>query len=143
MESKDISNEELRLKIAAALGWTQIDNSRPGFAGPWAVQPGADGEHAGDWSPLPNWPINIAEAWALVEELQLLYAKRGYWFALVGPTLFVNESHPCFKKWSVDKWGYTKKDGEFCAGFEAADTAPRAICLAWLASTSKGAGRGE
>lgn len=123
----DKTNEELRLEIAKAKGWkmwnTYYKNTsflplcpedkldvEVGFEVEWVTSHPRLYWQTGD----PNWPENIAAAWELVEEIPLVEAVKverteknepHYWCAIV----------------KGDDW-YT---GE-------AETAPRAICLAWL-----------
>ncbi len=67
---------------------------------------------------LPDWPVSIEDAWGLVEEMRMSPASvnvQGDY----GEKGFVCYVHP----YPTD---------ETITLFEHADTAPRAICLAWL-----------
>lgn len=65
---------------------------------------------------IPNWPVNIADAWEMVEEMN----KTCFTFLSFQPTPGWEFK---IKDTSSEGWGWY-------SGYS--DTAPRAICLAWL-----------
>jgi hypothetical protein len=114
MKPEELTPEELRLAIIKAkgiiTGTAQTHDFRHGY-GPVRMINLPDGKD------IPNWPADIAAAWELVEEIiadgrqVLLYCDRYNYVCKIlehrfgGKMLFVSE----------------------------ADTAPLAICRAWLA----------
>lgn len=128
-----MTDDELRLEIAKAKGWnfpheeiyTQFvtremamdacDMSMEGMPIPDSVWVQGDGDP-------PNWPADISAAWELVEEVITADYRAGIWQ--------LKEGYNC----SILKPIYLDGD-EFvrCVTESQADTAPRAICEAWLA----------
>jgi hypothetical protein len=110
----EYGKDEIRRKIAELKGWT-ID----GVIGNEAVGTSPSGMK---FTPVPDWPSNIQDAWELVEEM-----KQG------GTGVFVDW---CTRDMlSPFGWfcGVPKKySKEWITGRDA-DTAPLAICLAYLA----------
>ena len=114
-----MTDDEIRLKIAKAKGWVKTDSVFT--AG--AVTIAAVGWYKSDaetntietMSVLPDWPRDIAAAWGLVEEMPHVRVVKWsiYWSCSV-----------CPKDTFLDIPGYF---------YEQGDTAPRAICLAWIA----------
>jgi hypothetical protein len=123
----EMTNEELRLAIAKAKGYrwyvVQHDAYLVNSAGRLMISRDAvmvDEPYPARniYLKCPNWPTSITDAWELVVEMRLNHCDPG----IAG---------------SWEPGGYT---ASFCnlahAGeYETfdADTAPRAICLAWLA----------
>jgi hypothetical protein len=107
-----LSPEELRIKIAEALGWEykhiQTETEREFFV--WQLPNNL-------WDSLPNWPNDIAAAWGLVQ-----MAGTKHWSVTIENGLhnpqevlariFIPNTLRCY------------------TGF--GDTAPIAICRAWL-----------
>ena len=65
------------------------------------------------YMPIPNWSVSIADAWELVEEMAT-------------PDNFG------LSFWDKNIWECIYHKDEDHSSFVEADTAPRAICLAWL-----------
>lgn len=126
----EMTNEELRLKIAAAQGWkiepshiVEPDGKRTArFVRDWT--PGGNGASVdGLLMILPNWPESIADAWTLVEEWSKSNAK--VWRRAVVTANSIDNTTVC----------QFFEENSLLMGFGEADTAPRAISLAYLAST--------
>ena len=90
-------------------GWTFVD--KKAFIGC------KDRSGLSAFEECPNYPENIADAWELVEEARLV----------IRPS-FLNGKYVASRFLSVTLGGLVKSDFEVTA-----DTAPRAICLAWIA----------
>ena len=97
-----MDDNEIRIKIAKLKG-IEYDTYYFPDGGPSHVYHNSNGD-------IPNWPVNIQDAWELVEEMGLI-GMRTY----------------------GDTWhcGIYDKYGEQI-GYSCSDTAQRAICLAWL-----------
>ena len=101
-----MTNNELRHKIAEARGWTIIDEqSHIGVK---------DKSGLSAYEFIPNWPVNIVDAWELVEEMAT-------------PDNFG------LSFWDKNIWECIYHKDEDHSSFVEADTAPRAICLAYIA----------
>jgi hypothetical protein len=128
-----MNDDELRLKIAKLKGVDKLehlpetyyerafidDDGRPDGVDGWEC-PRC---HANMSDPLccPSWPRDIAAAWGLVEEVQ------EYGMSVCVQTEF--SQYSCFiSKYPNSPIPYTA----YKAIDTLADTAPRAICLAWL-----------
>lgn len=104
--------EELRLKIAALKGWKHIETTPSGKVigtNPYGVF----------YATVPNWPASIEAAWELWEEMRAApgavniqgdYAEKGY--------VCYFRTYPTTAADTVAEWG---------------ETAPLAICAAWVA----------
>lgn len=103
-----MTNSEIRIKIAELGGWW---GNKENIA--WAIET----------EKLPNWPVSIADAWELVEEARNENVGISIWN---------------IKYYNPDRWSYEATlfdpiGGAMCHKFVAeADTAPHAICLAWI-----------
>ena len=121
----EMTNDEIRPKIARAKGW-RVDNASITHDNPPALDfyVDAQGEQHGPvyaW----NWPEDIAAAWGLVEEM-----RSDNWVQMRtpfgdGP---LNDGYWC----GCTPKGVTGWNGE-PDNWTQADTEPRAICLCYLA----------
>jgi len=113
-----MTNEELRLAIAKAKGWTG-----PTVVGQVFAYYSPDGRMR---AALPNWPTSIADAWELVEEV---IASGIGWCPG-----FCFDDHDGDRppEWVAEFNRYWKKGSDYSHYEAAATTAPRAICEAWL-----------
>jgi hypothetical protein len=128
-EIMKLTPEELRLEIAQAKGWGEV---RKNDSGEWRQAPGygdlADyqpdylgvppdsGWGGGHSEGLPNWPADIAAAWELVEEM----IENGE-----APGEFI-------MSWYEEKKWYCQSPDRHLQNYTYADTAPLAICRAYL-----------
>ena len=110
-----MTNDEIRRKIAKLQGWTRVV-SRHGFI---TGIPLTDKDSLND---VPDWPVNIAYAWLLAIEagLSVMKTDKGY---IAGV-------------FDLD-WEYLDPedgviDGHLSDGYAEANTAPLAICLAYI-----------
>lgn len=127
-----MTNDEIRMKIAELKGcyWWEIDgvdylcgmdHAAMLPKGAKKVDQPSDGYR--HLYRVKNWPVSIADAWELVEEARLV----------IRPS-FLNGKYVASCFLSVTLGGLVKSDFEVTA-----DTAPRAISLAWIAwKESKG-----
>lgn len=114
-----MNNDEIRLAIAKAKGWREVHNTQGILMG------GEPGEVAW-WKPVPYWPTDIKAAWELVEEAQA--AKVG--LVLHNSLRFI----PSPETWSYACTFYDPVGGPNHEVYSAEEeTAPLAICRAWLA----------
>ena len=74
---------------------------------------------------IPNWPVNIVDAWELVEEM-----RNEHEIDIASDKLSDGSSTYCMKIFTFR--GDGKGTGWRLEHITTADTAPRAICLAWL-----------
>jgi len=112
-----MTNDELRRKIAEAKGWTIIDEqSHIGVK---------DKSGLSAYEFIPNWPVNIVDAWELVEEM-----RNEHEIDIASDKLSDGSSTYCMKIFTFR--GDGKGTGWRLEHITTADTAPRAICLAWL-----------
>lgn len=127
MESEKITNEELRLKIAALKGWTDVCSEQYGTIGEQPLYWLRGNRHGSKVRmTVPNWPEEIAHAWALVEEWRASGSRR--WAILDTPPPD-GSTYCCILR--DDEPGHL-------AITERADTAPRAVAIAYLTSTERG-----
>ena len=113
------TNDELRRKIAEVNGW--IVQESPTEL--WYL------DEIARWQIVPNWPVNIADAWELVEEMR----ESGYVFDLRArreQNIVMEGENYNHDRWSCECHPFGTITTK--AILETADTAPRAICLAWL-----------
>jgi hypothetical protein len=106
--------DALRLAIAEAQGWKRIETASYFTAECWRDPDDLDFVY------LPDWPADIAAAWELVEEMDKAY------FSLTR----TNDTH-----WAPAPFGKIHWECRFYApqkGEMFGDTAPLAICRAWL-----------
>jgi hypothetical protein len=99
-----MTDEVLRVKIAALKGWNIAEKD------------------------APNWPVDIAAAWELVEEMKQI----GGAVCVEWATEFIDAP---FKWWCGANVPQDYKVKPFTCKWHSgrADTAPRAICLAYIA----------
>jgi hypothetical protein len=102
-----MDSDELRKKIAELNGWTEIDEPVYGEA------KSPDGEYK-PWCYIPEWPTDIGVAMELVDEAQ---------------------AEPHLQVFSLERVPSINPRWRCTIGIHsrAADTAPRAICLAFIA----------
>lgn len=101
-----MTNDELRLAIAKAKGWKYL---------PLTIAPFWTGE---GYVEASDWPEDIGAAWELVEEMR---ADKAITYVYL---------HGCDNgRVMPGKEYYVELSSGQCA---YADTAPRAICMAWL-----------
>ena len=117
----EMTDEELRLAIAKAKGWIESTENGARWINP----------RGGAIFTIPNWPKHIHTAWELVEEMKV----GGYYVRVDTP--FTADSPYQVK---VDEMGWADHNPPPPGGWYSADTAPRAICLAWLAWKEKNNG---
>jgi hypothetical protein len=127
-----MNDNELRLKIAELKGWTfaQVspDTSKHfcrinGNSAGWWNKAGSEEWICASCSdPFPDWPVDIAAAWELVEEM-----KQGVTGVFVD--WCINDMLSPFK-WFC---GVPKNDSKEWITGRDSDTAPRAICHTWIA----------
>ena len=113
------TNDELRRKIAEVNGW--IVQESPTEL--WYL------DEIARWQIVPNWPVNITDAWELVEEMR----ESGYVFDLRArreQNIVMEGENYNHDRWSCECHPFGTITTK--AILETADTAPRAICLAWL-----------
>ena len=77
------------------------------------------------YMPIPNWSVSIADAWELVEEM-----RNEHEIDIASDKLSDGSSTYCMKIFTFR--GDGKGTGWRLEHITTADTAPRAICLAWL-----------
>lgn len=121
--SDELTNEELRKKIATERGWTNL--YMMAFAGT-VIPYGDDPDNHYASRPIPNWPEDIAAAWELVEEVRkfdINMLNRYTWELSSGSPL---------EKWYAEITDWNRDNGSLHWRTES-DTAPRAISLAYLA----------
>jgi hypothetical protein len=121
------TNEELRLSIAQAKGWdkeTEVMTS-PTRDGQSFQHPHTYWTHPDHpYSIPPDWPIDLNAAWYLVIEAQS--EKVGF---DLSNTIYFDDG-----RWEYDFTFYDPIGGPESEQFHGnAGTAPRAICLAYLA----------
>lgn len=112
----EMTPEEIRLEIAERKGYENIRT--------WGIKNVLmvyGGQEPGLHHNLPNWPESIAAAWELFEELPI---RREL---LV--TNYKQVVYECASGWS----GWDFESGGPGKYAERGDTAPLAICRAWLA----------
>ena len=99
-----MTNDELRRKIAEAKGWTIIDEqSHIGVK---------DKSGLSAYEFIPNWPVNIVDAWELEEEVPT--EKRSEYTQELDKII-----HGNFKPYHPSKW-------------DLLHASPRDRCLAYL-----------
>jgi hypothetical protein len=117
-----MTNEEIRLLIAQTMGWEDIVyrfTYSEGMNTPFGTSPKGI-----SYSQLPNWPISIANAWQLLEEMAV---------GLQGFTITSEHYGSGQTTWRASEYA-DPYDGD-CEQVGIVirdDSAPRAICLAWL-----------
>lgn len=99
-----MTDDEIRIKIALLRGYLNVANREGSITGT------VPGERYID--DVPNWPVSIADGWELVEEMYNYNIKK---IGTETTAVLYPDTH--ILRGKVGK----------------ADTAPRAICLAWLA----------
>ena len=115
----ELTNKELRILIAKAKGWEFVRGSTYYGHKTFLVVRRSD-DTIEIISDCPDWPTDIAAAWELVEEMRpyffridvMCWDHTGNWAVLCNP-----------------RHGH---DEHVIPTLGDADTAPRAICLAWL-----------
>lgn len=117
-----MTNDEIRLKIAKLklepLGWCVINSERGWFEKKREYAPGVEVKKLEN---TPNWPENVADAWGLFEELSANHfsTKLMTWDHVDNACIILHHRQGHDENISDDEI--------------MADTAPRAICLAWIA----------
>jgi hypothetical protein len=115
VEEDEMTNDEIRMKIAELKGWTFVD--KKAFVGC------KDTSGLSAFVECPNWPEKIVDAWELAIEAGLSVVKSGNGY-LAG-------RYDLDQEYLDEDMGII--DGHFSRGYAEANTAPRAICLAWIA----------
>jgi len=120
-----LTDNEIRLKIAELKGWRDLHpyNEHPLKPGAWKALTGLEGKdnNTDGTKDVPNWPTDISAAWELVEEIE----QAGHWVQIRTP--FSGDGYWCgFTPDGCSGWNGTPDN------YTQADTAARAICLAWL-----------
>jgi len=108
-----MTNDEIRMKIAELKGWEFVPKTNIGQWG-WKH----NGKFIDYEIDAPNWPENIADAWELVEE----WRANGE----VDSIVYKTSDIPDFKMVDTVHLRHSYIYSE-------ADTAPLAICLAYIA----------
>jgi hypothetical protein len=103
-----MNNDEIRLKVAKIKGWTVVQDLSLDMQ-PWLED-------------IPNWPVEIADAWELVEEMAI---PDEFALSMIYKDCMENIIWECV---------YSRYEdcGDFGSRFVMADTAPLAICLAYI-----------
>ena len=116
-----LTDNEIRLKIAELKGWRVYDVNLD-----YRVEKYMGTSPEGVfYAVLPDWPTDIAAAWEMVEEIK----AAGIWFMMGNPDF--NPDAAMVHGW----WAKLYLPDDDTGGIEieqVADTAARAICLAWL-----------
>ena len=117
---KEMTPAELRLAIARAKGWTHI--REVAFSGSLIGK-----NPHGSSDTLPDWPADIAAAWELVQEGRFIIGPEyagGYDIRQIGWSVY--ECWVCAADDVNSETGHGRE-------LAIAETAPLAICRAWLA----------
>jgi hypothetical protein len=115
-----MTNTEINEAIARKLGWTQIQfkmrNGHKSEQLEGVRLPPIDTPTCPMFSDIPNYCTNIADAWEIVEKS---FSSFYMWY------------DECSETWTVDA-DCCRVTKESCKWKAHADTAPHAICLAFL-----------
>lgn len=116
-----MTDQEKNEAIARKLGWKQVSSGKPGHADLW-IHPTNEG--ASEWDALPYYH-SIEAAWEVVEHLKSLNESC---------YLVVKYNNQIDKGgWAFEFWNPNTIDGINQTRVVAlSDTAPRAICEAFL-----------
>jgi hypothetical protein len=110
-----MSIEQLRLEIAKAKGWTDINTDH------WFADRPTEIANCYVCEDVPNWPTDIAAAWELVKDGK-------YPCGIISIARPLDSEKKFEGGWRI--W-YRTESG-FLSEFIDTDTAARGICCAWL-----------
>lgn len=120
---------EINIEVAKRLGWVYVAPGETTETGYWkrdAVRDeGGRVMRPADFPIIPSYVSDIGAAWEIVDQfpaMGLFRTREGHWFCV--PNF-------CLREDEKDEW-YFKAENKDGSADTLADTAPMAICLAFL-----------